>query len=357
MKVEFIEDAELFASASRTIFDTRTDSEQRTEWLSHRTNSIGGSEIGMIAGFSNYGSALTVYNDKLGLARRFEGNIHTKFGNRMESNIREWVQDDFLESEGIELKTFEYPFMMVDKECNYFSANIDGLGLLKDNWTYRENKDTGEIWQIPKDEYFGLEIKTGSEFLKRMWEGDDIPDSYYLQVMWYMMITGLKYFMIIYLLGKEIKWKVIPRCESDIEAIRQLGKDFWNNNILAKVPPDVTGIKKETEQIIEQQTLKDESEIAISDDKLQKYNEISEQIKKLETEKEILKQNIFLEMQNSKKGFSEDGFFKVNRFEVNKETIDTKLLKEKYPNTYKEVIKNKSNFINMRISKIKKEGN
>lgn len=358
MAVEFIEDAELFASSAITVFDTREDSEERKEWLKRRTNSIGGSEIGMIAGFSNYGSALTVYNDKLGLASRFEGNIHTKFGTRMESNIREWVQDDFLESEKIELKTFEYPFMMVDKEYNFLSANIDGLGILKDNWTYRENKDTGEIWQIPKDEYFGLEIKTGSEFLKRMWEGDEVPSNYYLQCQWYMMITGLKYFMIIYLLGKEVGWKVIPRCEDDIKAIRELGVNFWNNNILVKVPPDVTGIKKETEQITEQQTLKDELEVTISDDKLQKYNDISEKIKKLETEKEILKQNIFLEMKNNKKGISEDGYFKISRFEVNKETIDTKLLKEKYPNTYKEVIKGKTNFINMRISPIiKKEGN
>lgn len=357
MAVEFIEDAELFASSAITVFDTRKDSEERKEWLKRRTNSIGGSEIGMIAGFSNYGSAFTVYNDKLGLVSRFEGNVHTVYGNRMEPLIREWVQSDFLASEKIELKTFEYPFMMVDKEYNFFSANIDGLGMLKDNWTYRENKDTGEIWQIPKDEYFGLEIKTGSEFLKRMWEGDEVPSGYYLQCQWYMMITGLKYFLIIYQLGKEIQWKVVPRCEDDINAIRELAKDFWNNNIIPKIPPDVTGVKKETEQITEQQSLKDELEVAISDNKLQKYNDISEQIKKLEIEKESLKQNIFLEMENNKKGFSEDGQFKISRFEVNKETIDTKLLKEKYPNTYKEVIKGKTNFINMRISKIKKEGN
>ena len=144
--VKYIENAELFSATAKVIFDTRTDSEERNEWLKHRTNSIGGSEIGMIAGFSNYGSALTVYNDKLGLVSRFEGNIHTKFGNRMESNIREWVQDDFFESEKIELTAFEYPFMMVDKEYSFLSANIDGLGILKDNWKYRENKDACCSW-------------------------------------------------------------------------------------------------------------------------------------------------------------------------------------------------------------------
>ena len=135
-----------------------------------------------------------------------------------------------------------------------------------------------------------------------MWDGDEVPNSYYLQCQWYMMITGLKHFIIIYLLGKEIKWKVIPRCDDDIKAIRELGVNFWNNNIIAKVPPDVTGIKKETEQITEQQNLKDEIEVAISDNKLQKYNEISEQIKELEIEKEKTKQEIFLEMGNNKKG-------------------------------------------------------
>lgn len=353
MAVAFIEDAELFVSSAITIFDTRKDSEERKEWLKHRTNSIGGSEIGMIAGFSNYGSALTVYNEKLGLVDKFKGNIHTEYGTRMEPLIRDWVQDDFFRDTNIELQTFEYPFMMVDKEFNFFSANIDGLGSLKEEWIYRENKDTGEIWTIPKNEYFGLEIKTGSEFLKRMWEGDEVPSNYYLQCQWYMGITGLKYFLIIYLLGKEVKWKVIPRCNDDIKAIRDIGKDFWSNHIMTKIPPDVSGIKKETEQIIEQQTLKDELEVAISDDKLQKYNDISEQIKKLETEKEILKQNIFLEMENNKKGFSENGEFKISRFEVSKDKVDMKLLKEKYPVTYSEVLKGKTTFVNMKISKIK----
>ena len=62
--VDFIEDKELFKTA-KVVFDTREDSEERTKWLSLRCNSIGGSEIGAIAGFSAYGTALTVFNEKL----------------------------------------------------------------------------------------------------------------------------------------------------------------------------------------------------------------------------------------------------------------------------------------------------
>jgi putative phage-type endonuclease len=355
--VEYIEDKELFSNTAKVVFDAREDSQERTEWLKRRTNSIGGSEIGMIAGFSNYGSALTVYNDKLGLVKRFDGNVHTEFGNRMEPLIREWVQNDFQKATDIELKTYEYPFMMADKEYEFFSANIDGLAVLKENWTYRENKDTGEVWYIPANEYVGLEIKTASEFLKNMWDGEEIPAQYYLQCQWYMMITGLKYFLIVYMLGKEIQWKVVPRCDDDIQAIREFGKDFWNNHIIPKIPPDVSGIKRETEEITEQQTLKDDIDVAISDSKLERYIELSEKEKEIQKEKELIKQKIFLEMENSKKGISNDGEFKINRFPVTRENLDIKRLKEQHPNIYKEYLKESTTFINLRVSKIKKEGN
>lgn len=349
-KVDFIENKDLFDSA-KVIFDTRTDDEERTKWLQTRANSIGGSEIGSIAGFNKYGSALTVFNDKLGLGKKFEGNIHTLFGNRMEPLIREWIQEDFEKATNIRLNTFEYPFMMVDKEIEYFSANIDGIGVVENNYTYWENRETGEIKYIPANELFGLEIKTGSEFLKKMWAGEEIPDAYYCQCQWYMGITGLNYFLIIYLLGKEVNWKVIPRNEDDIKALRNIGVDFWNNHILTKIPPAPTGNTKETEDINYQQNLEDDSEVNISENKLAEYNKISDEIKTLETEKERIKQEIFLEMGNCKKG--SDGAFKISRFEVKRDSIDTKRFKELYPSTYASFLKGTTEYVNLRITKCK----
>lgn len=349
-KVDFIENKDLFDSA-KVVFDTRTDDEERTKWLETRANSIGGSEIGSIAGFNKYGSALTVFNDKLGLGKKFEGNIHTQFGNRMEPLIREWIQEDFEKATNIKLNTFEYPFMMVDKEIEYFSANIDGIGVVENNYTYWENRETGEIKYIPANEFFGLEIKTGSEFLKKMWTGEEIPDEYYCQCQWYMGIAGLKYFLIIYLLGKEVKWKVIPRNEDDIKALRDIGKDFWENHILTKTPPDPTGNKKETEDINYQQSLKDGYEVNISGNKLALYTSLNEEKKDIETKLEKVKQEIFLEMANSKKG--SDGMFNISRFEIKKDSLDTKTLKEKYPATYSAILKGQTEFVSLRITKCK----
>lgn len=348
--VKYIENKNLFSTAE-VIFDTREDTEDRKTWLSNRCNSIGGSEIGTIAGFSSYGSAFTVYNEKLGLVEKFKGNIHTEFGTRMEPLIREWVQEDFKKATDIKLYTFEYPFMMVDKEINYFSANIDGLGILEESYTFWENRDTGEIRYIPKGELFGLEIKTGSEFMKKMWAGEEIPDSYYCQVQWYMGITGLNYFLIIYLLGKEVKWKVVPRNEDDIKALRDIGRNFWNNNIIPKVAPDPTGIAKETGQINEQQQPLKDGEVNISEDKLSLYKSLGDEINRLQQRQEQLKQEIFLEMRDSKNG--SDGNFKISRFEVKRDNIDTTMLKNKYPEVYEAVLKGQTEYVNMRITKCK----
>ncbi|ENK0558524.1 YqaJ viral recombinase family protein [Clostridium botulinum] len=348
--VEFIEDKNLFHNV-KVIFDSRKDDKARTEWISQRGNSIGGSEIAKVAGFSKYGSALTVFNEKLGLSEKFKGNIHTKFGNRMEPLIREWVQEDFSKSTGIELKTYEYPYMMIHRDYEYFSANIDGLAKVSHDYKFYENLDTGEVKLIPKDELIGIEIKTASEFLQKMWQGEEIPDEYYCQVQWYMGITGLNYFLIIYLLGKEVKWKVVPRNESDIKALLEIGENFWNNNILKKVPPMPVGLQCETKNILHQQALDNDIEVAVTENKLEKYKDIGEQIKNLEKEKEQLKQLIYLDLGNSKKG--SDGLYKVSRYEVKRDKLDTKAFKEKYPVTYAAVLNGQIEYVNMRITKCK----
>ena len=184
-----------------------------------------------------------------------------------------------------------------------------------------------------------------------MWAREEVPDSYYTQCQWYMGVTGLNYFLIIYLLGKEIKWKVIPRNEDDIKALREIGKDFWENHIIPKIPPAPTGIKKETDEILEQQVLSDGEEVDITENKLSLYNEVSKKINELEIEKERLKQEIFLEMGNSKK--ATDGNYKVSRWVVKKDKVDLKTLKAKYPVTYQAVVNDTSEYVNMRVSECK----
>ena len=97
--------------------------------------------------------------------------------------------------------------------------------------------------------------------------------------------------------------------------------------------------------------LDDAEEIDITDKQLTKYNEISEQIKELEKERERIKQEIFLEMGNSKK--ATDGSYKLSRYIVTRDKIDNKTLKDKYPLTYAAVLNGTTEYVNMRVTKCK----
>jgi len=110
------------------------------------------------------------------------------------------------------------------------------------------------------------------------------------------------------------------------------------------------GIHTETEQIAEQQDLRDE-DISLQRGLLCKYKDLGEKIKELEQEQEKTKQEIFLAMGNAKKGY--DGSYKISRFSVKKDKTDLKLLKEKYPVTYEAVKKGTTEYVNMRVTKCK----
>ena len=349
--VGIIEDRNLFSKYAEVIFDTRTDNEDREQWHKQRLNTLGGSEIACVLGHSKYGSSYTVFLDKMQISKPFTGNKFTRFGIALEPIIREWVQSDFKETTGIELKVEEYPFMMVSKELPFLSANIDGIARMNKDYEYFRNGETGEIKKIEANELIGIEIKTAGEFMKDQWADDILPSAYYCQVAQYLFVTGMKHFLIVYLIGRDVKWKVISRDDADIEILKEAATSFWNNNILLKVPPSPIGLEAETKAILYQQSLEHDAEQHISDCKLTKYQEVSDNIKELEKEKERLKQLIHLDLENSKKGT--DGNYKVSRFEVKKDSLDNKMLKEKYPEVYKAVLKGTTEFVNMRITKCK----
>ena len=56
-------------------------------------------------------------------------------------------------------------------------------------------------------------------------------------------------------------------------------------------------------------------------------------------------------MGNNKKG--KDGLFKISRFEIKKDKPNLKLLKEKYPTTYADILADPTEYVSLRITKCK----
>ena len=74
----------------------------------------------------------------------------------------------------------------------------------------------------------GLECKTANAFKANEWDGDNVPDAYYIQCQHYMAVTGKSSWWIACLVGgNTFHYKEIKRNEEVIAAIIDTGAAFW----------------------------------------------------------------------------------------------------------------------------------
>nr|DAW63564.1 MAG TPA: Exonuclease [Caudoviricetes sp.] len=244
------------------------------DWHTLREKRIGGSDIGAILGVNKYKSIIDVYIDKTE-GTKFEGNEATFWGHMHEATIMKVFAQKHRE-----FNVYQAPYSVVD---DFLIANLDGV--LKD-------RSTGE--------HGVLEIKTTNDFNYKDWEGDVIPQYYYAQVQHYLMLTGYKFAYIAVLIGvnhyKDFK---IERSEEDINLIRNKATEFYQENLLKKIPPMPDGsdaymkhLKKKALEIEsdEVKELPEFEEIAI------RIKELARQKKLIEDEDKLLKEKILHKM-------------------------------------------------------------
>lgn len=85
----------------------------------------------------------------------------------------------------------------------------------------------------------GLECKTASAYLSQEWDDDAVPPAYWCQCQWYMAITGADGWWVAVLIGgQKFQHKRIPRDNEAIKNLIEIGRNFWENNVVARVMPD-----------------------------------------------------------------------------------------------------------------------
>ena len=260
------------------------------DWHTLREKRIGGSDIGAILGVNKYKSIIDVYIDKTeGIS--FEGNESTYWGHIHESTIMKEFGKRHKE-----FIVYQAPYSVID---DFLIANLDGV--LKD-------KENGE--------YGVLEIKTTNAFNYKDWDGDVVPQYYYAQVQHYLMLTGYKFAYIAVLIGgnhyKDFK---IERNEEDIELIRNKATEFYQENLLKKIPPMPDGsdaymnyLKQKALEIENNEVI----EFADLEEKAVKIKELSKEINSLKKEQDLLKEEIMLELINNGTQKGVAGKFKFN---------------------------------------------
>ena len=152
-----------------------SEMEDRAAWLKLRNKGLGGSDAGIIVGVNPWKSPYQLWLEKTGQVE--PENISEKEAVYWGTQLEDMVAREFTKRTGKKvqrhgmLESVAYPFLL---------ANVDRLVVGEDA---------------------GLECKTTSAFKYKDWEGDNVPDSYYVQCQHYMMVTGLPRWYIAALIG------------------------------------------------------------------------------------------------------------------------------------------------------------
>jgi len=253
-----------------------TENLSREEWLDFRKKGLGGSDLAAIIGISPYRSALAVYYDKVGEAPGLEDNLAMELGRELEPFLRRKFEKWMVAHEGHEVEVLEEKYILQHLENKWMLANIDGK------------------FEHPELGLCGLELKTAGEYQREHWENEQLPDDYYCQVQWYLAVTGLQTWYVGYLLGNRLfNGLKVPRNEAVIEKLITRGKDFWENNVLAKVPPAPGGFNCDMDilkKLYPEEERAKTIELHDIQDVYDEYKQLIKQQKEIELEISAIKQ-------------------------------------------------------------------
>lgn len=289
---------------------------EKIDWLKQRQEGIGGSDAGAIMGVNHWKGAFEVYIEKTEeITEVSECSEAAYWGTALE----DIVAKEFAIRTGKKVRRDNKH--IVHKDYPFMVANIDRRVL---------------------GENAILECKTANSFLAKEWENDEIPPSYLVQCQHYLEVTGADICYIAVLIGgQKFVFKQIERDEEIIAMIIEEEKDFWNNCVLKRVPPLLDNSQSANKYLKNKFGLGDSSlDVNLKseyEDKIIKYLGLKAQSKELEETIKVIENNIKNELGTAERGSIAN--FLVNWKSIISNRIDSKILKSKYPDIYKEVCK------------------
>lgn len=290
----------------------------RVAWERVRNSGIGGSDVACIMGLNPWKSAYALYAEKHGNveAEDLSDNEYVYWGTVLE----QVVADRFCELTGKKVRKCG---TLQDESYDFMLANVDRLVVGEDA---------------------GLECKTANGFKSKDWDGDELPDSYYCQCQWYMMITGYsKWYIACLIGGNHFVWKEIPRNDEFISDMRAQAIIFWNN-LQNDIPPEIDG-SESTAATIDKMN----SKSGLSADNITLLPSAAEEyikrIDELTATKKVLEEQLG-QAQNALKLMldgNENGMFRDRKITYKQTaarvTLDSKALKKDLPDVYEKYAK------------------
>lgn len=276
------------------------------EWLKARQAGIGGSDAGTILGVNKWKSKTQLFFEKVNPELKQQvDNEFIYWGNVLE----DVVAKEFETRTGKKVRKNNK--MLRHPEHEFMLANLD---------------------RVIVGEKALLECKTTSQYNIDQWKDDEIPASYLCQIQHYMAVTGYeKAYIAVLCGGNQFIWKEVPRDDELIEIIINAEKDFWYNNVLAGVIPEIDGSDATKDFLNHMYKDIDETEVQLSDD-VETLLTALEQVKQEEKELKELKtqyENKIKHILGNNLAGKTSGYQVTWKPQVRK-TLDTKKIREIY---------------------------
>jgi putative phage-type endonuclease len=293
-----------------------TNEMSHEEWLQARRKGIGGSDAAVILGLSKWKTPFELWLEKTGQVIPEEtDNEAAYWGNVLEDTVAR----EFSLRTGKKVRRCNR--ILQHPEYDFMLGNID-----------REVVGEKAI----------LECKTASEYFRKEWKDDEIPAPYIIQVQHYLAVTGYRQGYIAVLIGgNKFLWKPIERDEELIKIIIDEEKHFWEYHVLQNIPPALDG-SSAAEKFLKERYKETDSEKVVQlgasyKSKIEEYQSLKDTIKQLEQQKKTIENELKNELKNAEVGYV--GHYEVQWKPRIQNRVDAKLLKEKFPDIYEQVVK------------------
>lgn len=254
-----------------------------------RHKSLGGSDIGAILGLSKYKSAVDVWMEKTGKAINQKDSLPLRFGQFAE----EFVASEYSLATGSKL--FHHDKAIIHPEYEYMHGHID-------RFVVNSNESLFDLnGQITASRI--LECKTANPFAQSEWGEagtDQVPLTYLVQCLWYMMLTKIECTDLAVLFGNaDFRIYEINR-DLELEGmILERAQSFWENHVLKDMPP-VAVSESDYKTLFNKATPQKTIETNQDTYKLiKKLQELNQQVEQFECEISQIKQNIMEQMQDA----------------------------------------------------------
>lgn len=198
------------------------------QWHQLRGLGIGGSDAGIVMNVSQYHTPYELWEEKCGISERsFTTNEAIEKGNALEPimfNLFKTLYSskyNVIDTKDISLSSKQYSFLRANLDGALIEKSTNKKGILEIKSTTIQN----------------------ASMLKK-WRKDDLPITYYFQVLHYLYVTGFDFAIVYAIL--DIPWsnqqetRVVELykadLEADIELLVKTERWFWNK-VVTKTPP------------------------------------------------------------------------------------------------------------------------